>query len=490
MSQSSKPTSVARQDPESRSRNMFAALALLLGLLLRLLFIVRFAHLAGDTLVYGDIARNWLEHAVYGLTQTVNGQVVAPHATLIRLPGYPLFLLVCFRLFGTGHYLPVMLVQAALDLAGCWLAASIARRIFGERAFLPALWLAALCPFTANYTAVVLTETVTLFTIQLAFYGLVRWKQAGARFDRWLALIGIALAYSILVRPEQGLLAAAVVPAVYWYGKPGDWKRGLRLAAVVSLLTVLPLVFWAIRNEHTMHVFQPLAPRDAMDPGEVNPSGFQHWYKTWAIDFATTVTTYWNYDSEPVRVGDLPYRAFDNKEQYQETADLLEDYNAELAANEDFDARFEALARERRIANPFRYYVALPASRLVNMILRPRVETLPVPLEWWKVQGHLHTALAALALALVNLGYIVLAFAGWVRWRRSAAESTWQTFLFCMLATIALRAALLLTLDNSEPRYTLEFYPVIFILGAACWTTFRRRRPSSESQTTSYPPLT
>jgi hypothetical protein len=29
---------------------------------------------------------------------------------------------------------------------------------------------------------------------------------------------------------------------------------------------------------------------------------------------------------------------------------------------------------------------------------------------------------------------------------------------------VALRFALLLTLDNSEPRYTLECFPVVFVL--------------------------
>jgi hypothetical protein len=38
-----------------------------------------------------------------------------------------------------------------------------------------------------------------------------------------------------------------------------------------------------------------------------------------------------------------------------------------------------------------------------------------------------------------------------------------------MVATVALRSALLLTLDNSEPRYTLEFFPVLIVLGSSLW---------------------
>jgi hypothetical protein len=35
-----------------------------------------------------------------------------------------------------------------------------------------------------------------------------------------------------------------------------------------------------------------------------------------------------------------------------------------------------------------------------------------------------------------------------------------------MLGFVALRCVLLLTLDNSEPRYTLECFPVVILLGS------------------------
>ena len=39
-----------------------------------------------------------------------------------------------------------------------------------------------------------------------------------------------------------------------------------------------------------------------------------------------------------------------------------------------------------------------------------------------------------------------------------------------MAAATLLRAALLLTVDNSEPRYTLEFFPVLFVWAGALFT--------------------
>ncbi len=57
-----------------------------------------------------------------------------------------------------------MFAQAVLDLATCFVIALIAARLAPEasrrRVAIAALWLAALCPFTANYSAVVLTEVL------------------------------------------------------------------------------------------------------------------------------------------------------------------------------------------------------------------------------------------------------------------------------------------------------------------------------------------
>ena len=57
-----------------------------------------------------------------------------------------------------------------------------------------------------------------------------------------------------------------------------------------------------------------------------------------------------------------------------------------------------------------RYYVALPVARLVNMLLRPRLEMLEIPLEWWRWSEH--RAQTAFAWAWAALGYVVLAGIG------------------------------------------------------------------------------
>ncbi len=458
------------------------AVALALGLALRLWYIHNVPRVTGDTLLYGDIAKNWLQHGVYGRSD-FSPNATGPIPTIIRLPGYPIFLALCFRLFGMEHYTAVMIAQVAIDLLGCLILAALAGRLFGGRAALVVLWLAALCPFTSNYTATPLTETLSLFCITLAFYALERWRAAGASFNRWLWIISAALAYAILLRPEQGLLAAAIVPAMIWLSlrppalrQPTSPSRSLIQSAtpilIACLCIVLPLLPWTIRDYRPFHLFQPLAPRYATDPGETVPLGFQRWYRTWAIDYADTENIYWNYDSVDLDIKLLPPRAFDTPDQQARTHALILDYNQTDNATSDFDARWDAIAEQRIRANPFRYYVLLPVARTLDMAFRPRTEMLGLPTEWWQWSQHPKASIRVLTLGAINFLYFALAAWGLWRWKRNGWREH-ASLAIAMIASILLRCALLLTLDNSEQRYTLEFYPVLLVWAGAVFARFR-----------------
>jgi len=441
----------------------WGAAALLAGLLLRMFFVHIHPLFLGDTLTYGDLAHNMLAHHVYGLTE----DRIRP--TLIRLPGYPLFLAACFVVFGNANYLAVVWVQVAMDLVACALLGLLAARLMGRRAGLAVLWLAALCPFTANYAAAALTETLSLFCVTLAFFGLERWVSRwrdGERGLGWAAVVGVALAVAVLTRPDEGLLAAAVVPVMVWVGLRVGRKGfvgGLMPAVVASAIVVLSLSVWAGRNWRTFHVIQPLAPKYANDPGEVVNYGFQRWYRTWAIEFKSTVDVYWNYDGDLLRVEDLPDRAFDSAEQRAETSALYAQYNAESAATPAFDAAFGRIAAERVAAHPLRYYVVLPVAREMNMWLRPRTELMKMPIDWWAWRAHPGRSVFEMGCALLDAAYLLLAMIGLWRWR-SRGWSGNAALAFAMVGFVALRCVLLLTLDNSEPRYTLECFPVVIVL--------------------------
>ena len=218
-----------------------------------------------------------------------------------------------------------------------------------------------------------------------------------------------------------------------------------------------PFVAWAARNWQTFHVFEPLAPRLATDPGEDSFPGWERWTKTWCLDFVSTYEIYWNVPDGPLDVRRLPVRAFDSPAQFAETAALADYYNTHgQDLTPEIDARFARLAEERVAAHPLRFYLWLPLGRVADMWLRPRVENLDIDLDWWVYSHHRAETRFSSAYAILNALYLLLATLGlWLRPR----------FWKAMLAYMLLRSAILLTVEAPEARYTLECFPMIFALG-------------------------
>jgi hypothetical protein len=126
------------------------------------------------------------------------------------------------------------------------------------------------------------------------------------------------------------------------------------MTVVCALLALAPFGLWSVRNWQVFHVFQPLAPRLATDPGEPTHPGWERWVKSWCLDFVSTYEIYWNVPGDVLDVSKLPSRAFDSPAQYAETAAVAADYNAGLTLTPALDARFGKLADERHAAHPLR----------------------------------------------------------------------------------------------------------------------------------------
>ncbi|HET7104696.1 MAG TPA: glycosyltransferase family 39 protein [Terracidiphilus sp.] len=452
---------------------MSISLALLAGAALRIWMYQKFFLANGDTLVYGDIARNLLQHGQYALG------TAQPAATLIRLPGYPLFLAACFSLFGVGNYGAVVAVQTALELAGCLLLAEFARRSVpagrGTAAAQGALWLAALCPFTAVYAASVLAETPTLFALALAMWAAIRF----VRRPGWGAGLAFTagVTWAALLRPD-GVLALVLLPPVAMAGMRAgqasamERRRMARIAVVCVALALAPFAAWTARNWRVFHVVEPLAPRSAADPGEPVYPGWERWVRTWMLDFNSTYQIYWNVPGDELDTAKLPERAFDSPAQREETAALAAEYNANRRQlTPALDAGFARLAAERVAAHPLRYHVGLPLGRAADMWLRPRVGNLNIDLDWWAYSHHHNETEFSWFYAGLNALYLLLAAAGlWLRPRMGA----W------LLAYMALRSvALAATVTAPEARYTLECFPMLFVLGGVALGEAWRRMTMS-----------
>jgi Dolichyl-phosphate-mannose-protein mannosyltransferase len=469
-----------------RTNPRFFAGASLAALALRLLFVFRFPGVVDDSRLYANIAENWLQHGIYGVT---NSGVIMP--TLSRLPGYPAFLAIIFAIFGIENFRAVLLIQVAFDLATCFLIADMARRFFSQRAAKVAFLLAGLCPFLVNYAATALTETLEIFFTALVLDLALRGLGVGETDKRgrsttfvWLGC-GFAIAAGILLRPDGGILLAAIGGYLAWHllrsllpqkqgqdehGRPGTW---VRIGVLVAIGATAPLVPWTLRNLHTLHRFEPLAPRYANDSDELVMTGFNRWVKTWTADYVSVQEIYWNVPGDEIDVTRLPKRAFDSEAQRQLTSELFADYNRDKDMTPELDARFAALAAERIHAAPLRYYFWLPAVRIADMWLRPRTELFPSDPRWWEFNDDPRWLSVSLGFGLINLFYVGMAAAGLLRARGYFGIGLFVLFL-------ALRSAFLGTLENPEPRYTLECYPVAIFFASALF--FRKSNQDSSSK--------
>ena len=432
-----------------------------LGVLLHALLILFPRSPDDDSDVYLELGRNLFHRGTYGLI--FEGDL---SPALFRLPGYPIFT----ALLG-GQSVLICIAQCLIDLAGCLLLALFLRRYCSPKAGLAALALSATCLFTATYAATPLTESLSVFAVATAIYCLGELFAKPAAFDlkgwfpRLLPLSATA-ALAMLLRPDGALLTLSVLVALFFYGvRRTTLIDSLRTAALFVLLACIPLVPWATRNAVTFHVFQPLAPRHVNDPGERVNFGFYRWLRTWSIDFETTTNVFWKVGSETIDLRTLPPRAFDSNDQRVQTATLIAAYNQKKDVDQPLDDRFAALAETRIKADPLRYFVWVPALRVADMWLRPRTEGLDIAAAWWRWREHRWQSSAAIALALLNLLYIVAAVFGAFR----------RPPLAILLATyFLLRCLLLATLENPEPRYTLEAYPIVFVLAAIAFASLRQ----------------
>jgi len=458
--------------------------ALLAGLALRLFFILHFPFYSGDTAYYEELARNWLYHGVHGFFS--HGQLVASDA---RAPGYPAFLAAIYFLAGTGR-MTVMLAQAFVDLATCVLAAGIAHRLATgapdpARTLVAAaaLWLTALCPFTANYTAVPLTEVLATFFTTLAL--LIFLSPAGMAIDRtaskrdllcsakmWFAG-GLVVGLGTLVRPETPLLLGAVLIFLWLrYGRLANWKK-LALATlwmIVGLL--LPLAPWAARNAVSLGRAQFLAPRYAETYGDVLPTGFYAWTKTWMFRFRDAYLFTWKLPAQPIDLKDLPPYAVDSPEEFSRVASLLDRYNRTHGMTRSLDLEFAELARERARRHPIRTFIWIPIKRAASMWFTPRTTLLPFSGRFWPLAESYHYNPAefevTFGFALLDVLYVVIFLAAAWTCRANPGVLLIVTF-------IVARTAFLTQLQTCEPRYVLVCFPALLAVGAQL---FRRSRTS------------
>jgi hypothetical protein len=401
------------------------------------------------------------------------------------MPGYPAFLASVYFAFGRSSS-AVMLVQAFIDLITCVLTAVIAARIAPARSRIRvatiALWMAALCPFTANYSAAVLTEGLATFITTLAALSFVTALDRTSADSSgqplagrtllteafWWLVTGMLVGIGTLLRPETPLLllAAGFVLAVYWRRRK-DWSKLLLAVAWMSVGLILPLTPWAIRNARTMGRVEFLAPRYAETYGDFIPRGFYAWTGTWMVRFGEAYLVTWKLGKEPIRIDDLPAAAFDSSAERARVEALLVRYSGDLQMTPVLDREFAMLARERSKRWPIRTYIEIPLARMWAIWFTPRVALLPYsgnlwpPAERWR--SNRTDFGVTLGFGILNFVYLGMALIGAWRFRSQPAVAF-------LVGVVLLRTVFLTQLPTVEPRYVIVCYPLILVLAALAWS--------------------
>lgn len=445
----------------------------------------RWAGFDGDALNYTKLATNLVQHHVYGL---MHGAVCVP--SMIRMPGYPLFMAAVYSVFGVGNYRALLLIQALFDLATCFIVADIARRLIGDRAARWTFAAAAVCPFIATYAGAVLTECLECFftalAIDLAIVAFDAYTPGDShsirRALRFWALCGASVACAILLRPDGGLLLGSIGLVMIWQMfRQKQWKHYIAAGLLMATVALAPLVPWAIRNYRDFHVFQPLVDPYAIDPGEWEALGFNAWCYTWILDYSTTEDLTFRIDGDFFYLSAVPDRAYSDEAERMQVASMVAEYNKTLDMTRAMDAEFAKIAERHNREHPFKTKLLYPAIRQVTMWFRPRTEMLPLDTHWWAFEDDPHDSSIAIALGVVNALFLFAALAG-------AIKGFGQIrYLGLLIVFPILRSAMLWYLRTVEDRYTIECYPMVIVLAGYFVGTyvFKKKTKAEPSAVTS-----
>jgi 4-amino-4-deoxy-L-arabinose transferase-like glycosyltransferase len=167
-----------------------------------------------------------------------------------RVPGYPIFLAVCYLLFGHS-YAAVLYVQAFVGVLTILLTFLLARRFTEEKSALLAAALVAVNPALILHVTHLYTEILYAPLLLLALLGLLRAIEQPK--PHRFVFAGVLLAITNLCRPT-----AALFPALVPFLLPQAWPltRRLFLSFVYTGAMVAVIAPWTY---HNYRAFLPLS---------------------------------------------------------------------------------------------------------------------------------------------------------------------------------------------------------------------------------------
>jgi 4-amino-4-deoxy-L-arabinose transferase-like glycosyltransferase len=232
-----------------------------------------------DSLTYQTIALNMLHEHCY---------CFLPHlSTVDRAPLWPGVIAVIYGLVGERDHL-VRFFLCVVGSGTCLLVYFFAKDLFGSRVGLLAGLAAAVYPFLYIYDGWLYSESLYIFLLFAFCYALFRLQ----RTPRWplMLISGVLLGLLSLTRPNGiailGLFVVWVL--VLAWARVLAWRKAFQSMVVITLVSMIFVVPWTIRNYAVAHTFISIATGDgkvlvgAYNNKTVDPN-FQngYYFATW-----------------------------------------------------------------------------------------------------------------------------------------------------------------------------------------------------------------
>lgn len=212
----------------------------------------------GDSSEYVYMAENFKKGMFYATNPAMPLSI--QHYSL-RTPGYPLFLLFSYTLFGEGS-IPVFILQNILSIASCWMIFTLFVKVFPQKKY---AWifvlLVAVYPIQFIMANMVLTDNLFQFCMMLYFRQLIlNFYEPKPKRIWWMSLW---LVLSFFVKPVTYPFLCLHFLYCLWHIR--KWKMvQLIIPTLFPLLFVVGYGFW---NKHQTGLYHlsSIQPMNMLD---------------------------------------------------------------------------------------------------------------------------------------------------------------------------------------------------------------------------------
>ena len=331
----------------------------------RILFILFYPELGGDSEIYITVAENILNGCGVSLSNPLTKECIA-HFGGNHGPGYPLFISLVWATFNHSD-LAIRIIQSIIYSISClWLIRSIYILTNNKKPMIIIGLILAFSPLLIAWPRYVQTETLSLAaTIYLIAEIVISLSLKKIR----IISISVALIFATWIRLDNIFLTVPVaVTVIYIHGLKLGIIRGLLIALILSSTWGA----WTVRN--IIVDLPSLIPTDMIMPdGSRSPTGYLKWTKTWITHEYERPGALWGINRKNYSGITIPERAYDSKEEKLKIENLVK--TLKTLDQQDFpikiDNEFKKIANYKIQKNPIQFWLIYPSIRTIRIWTNP-----------------------------------------------------------------------------------------------------------------------